>query len=166
MVGVLIIIPPVIAAGEAEGPPTSASAPATRPATAPATQAVVPEEAKRLFRRMEELGREFDPALADLYDDAAVIRNTRRYPNGQSRTMTIAAPRYKQMIRTLMPAAKARGDLSTYSDVTFTLAGDRIRIDAMRYSHLKEYSSPISWLVGPSEGGAWLVFQEISESRP
>lgn len=114
---------------------------------------------------MEQLGRAFDPALAELYDDSAVIRNTRIYPDGSTRVMTFPAPKYKQLLRSLMPVAKARGDVSTLRDVTFTAEGDRVRIDAIRYSHLKNYTSPISWLVGRNEDEDWVIFEEISESR-
>jgi len=49
------------------------------------------EKAKALFTRYVELEKEFDPSVADLYSDDAVIRNTRRYPNAQVRTIEIPA---------------------------------------------------------------------------
>jgi hypothetical protein len=65
-----------------------------------------------------------------------------------------------------MPLAKEKGDRSTYSDVAYTQDRERVRITATRYSELKKYSSPISLLVGPSDDGKWLIFKELSESRP
>ena len=41
-----------------------------------------------------------------------------------------------------------------------------MRISATRYSELKKYASPFSLLVGPGLDGNWLIFEEISESRP
>ena len=76
------------------------------------------------------------------------------------------APRYKTLIREAMPIAKARGDRNTFSNVRYTTEGARVRIHASRFSELKNYTSPISLLVGPSPAGKWLIYEEISESRP
>jgi hypothetical protein len=65
-----------------------------------------------------------------------------------------------------MPQAKAAGDSSSYSDVKFIPDGERVRIEATRYSELKKYSSPFALLVGPGENGTWQIFEEVGESRP
>jgi len=124
------------------------------------------EHARQLFDRYVALGAAYDEAVADLYADSAFIKNTRRYPDGQSRSMTMPALTYKSLIRQVMPQAKEAGDLSTYSDVKFIPEGARVRIEATRYSELKKYSSPFALLVGPSEDGTWLIFEEVGESRP
>lgn len=123
-------------------------------------------QARGLFERYVALGSAFDESVADLYADSAFIKNTRRYPDGQSRSMTMPALSYKSLIRQVMPQAKAAGDLSTYSDIKYTPEGDRVRIEATRYSELKKYSSPFSLLVGPGDGGNWQIFEEVAESRP
>jgi hypothetical protein len=122
--------------------------------------------AKELFDRYIRLERAFDPAVAELYSDDAIIRNKRTYPDGQVRELTMPAPKFKQLVRAVVPLAKLRGDTSTYSDVTYTPEGDGVRIEADRYSKLKKYHSPISILVKPSGSGAWLIYEEISESQP
>lgn len=122
--------------------------------------------AKALFVRYVTLGHTFDPAVADLYSDSAVIRNKRLYPTGQERILTMPAPQYKAFIRQAMQLAKDRGDISTYSEVKYTVEGAGVRITATRFSELKRYSSPVSLLVGPAEGKAWLILEELSESRP
>ena len=124
------------------------------------------EHARALFERYVSLGHAFDPAVADLYSDSAVIRNKRFYPTGQERVLTMPAPQYKALIRQAMPLAKARGDMSTYSEVKYTVERAGVRITATRFSELKRYSSPITLLVGPAEGEAWLILEEFSESRP
>ena len=124
------------------------------------------EPAKQLFQKYITLENKFDPSVADLYADDALIRNTRRYPNGQKRTIDIPALKYKELIRTAMPLAKARGDRNRYSQVKYKPEGNNVRITAMRYSLLKKYSSPISLLVGPNTKGDWIVLEEISESIP
>ena len=123
-------------------------------------------KAKELFERYVALAHAFDTAAADLYSDDAKIQNTRTYPTGEKRTLTVPAPDYKKLIRGAMPLAKARGDTSTYSDIQYAPEGERVRITCTRFSELKKYSSPLSLLVGADKEGKWLIFEEISESRP
>lgn len=128
--------------------------------------ATTESEARGLFTRYQSLERTFNPAIADLYCDSALIRNVRHYPTGEQRTMEFPAPQYKALIRTMMPTAKARDDFSTYSDVRVTIEGDNVRIVATRYSNLRKYVSPISILVGACPGGRLGILQELSQSRP
>ena len=132
----------------------------------PAATAAAIAEARRLFKRYVALEQAFDPAAADLYADEAVIQNKRKYPDGQVKTMSMPAPKYKALIRSAMPAAKARNDRSTYSDVRYSAEGAGVRITAQRFSELKKYTSPLSMLVKPDARGAWLIFEELSESQP
>jgi len=124
------------------------------------------DAAKQLFDQYVAFGHAYDPGVADLYADDALIRNKRTYPTGEVREMTVPAAKYKTLIRQVMPLARARGDRSTYSDVSYTAEGGRVRIKASRFSELKNYTSPLSLLVGPSPGGKWLIYEELSESRP
>ena len=134
--------------------------------TAPAWGQSATDAAKQLFDQYVALGHAYDPGVADLYADDALIRNKRTYPTGEVREMTVPAAKYKTLIRQVMPLARARGDRSTYSDVSYTAEGGRVRIKASRFSELKNYTSPLSVLVGPSPGGKWLIYEELSESRP
>lgn len=122
--------------------------------------------AEEIFSQYRSLESSFDPRAADLYCDSALIRNVRTYPNGQQRALEFPAPKYKELIRAAMPLAKAQGDSSTYSDITFTPEGKGVRIHATRYSVLKQYSSPISLLVGACDGGRWAILEELSQSQP
>ena len=124
------------------------------------------EKARALFELYVERGREFDPALADLYSDEAVIKNKRGDPAGEVRELSMPAPQYKDLIRQALPVAKVRGDTSTFSDVEYAIEGDGVRIKADRFSEMKNYHSPISILVKPTSSGEWLIFEELSESRP
>ena len=124
------------------------------------------DEAKKLFKRYTDSERNFDPAVADLYSDDAKIQNKRTYPDGTVRVSTVPAPKYKELIRAAMPLAKERGDTNTYSKVKYVAEGQKMRITANRFSSLKKYSSPVSLLVGPSPRGSWLIFEELSESKP
>ncbi len=124
------------------------------------------EEAKKFFSRYVALELTYDTTSADLYDDHAIIRNTRRYPDGKVRVITIEPQQYKSLIVAAMPLAQARGDKSTYSKMSYIVEGDRVRIRCTRYSELKKYSSPMELIVGPDASGAWKIFQELTESRP
>lgn len=121
--------------------------------------------ARAFFERYVRLEHAFDPAQADLYADDAKILNKRIYPNGKEASIPIAALRYKNLIRTGMADAKAKGDISNYTNETYTLEGNMVRIKATRYSVLKKYSAPISQLVGPDANGVWVIHEEISESH-
>lgn len=130
-------------------------------------QAATPEQnAADLFSRYQTLGRAFDPAAADLYAGNAKITNKRTYPTGEVKEMSLPAKQYKALVRAAMPAAKARGDTSTYSDIVYTVEGNTVRIAATRFSELKKYSSRFILVVGPSADGSWQIFEEHSESRP
>jgi hypothetical protein len=122
--------------------------------------------ARQLFQKYIALGNAFDSSLADLYSDEALIRNTRRYPNGQKRTIEIPAAKYKELIRSAIAIAKAKGDKNRYSSVKYKREGGNVRISATRYSLMKKYSSPISLLVGANKEGEWQILEEISESIP
>lgn len=123
-------------------------------------------DAQAVFKRYSSLEAAFDPAIADLYADDALIKNRRVYPDGTVRELVMPAHRYKQMLRTVMPLAKARGDYSTYSKVSFSREGEGVRVTANRFSVLKKYQSPLSLLFIRSSSGVWLIHEELSESRP
>lgn len=123
-------------------------------------------EAKDFFAEYIRLEHAFDPAIANLYANEAIIRNKRTYPTGQVRELSMPASKYKELLRASMPLAKQRGDTSTYTDISYSPERNGIRISADRYSELKNYHSPISILVKPTKSQAWLIYEEISESQP
>lgn len=123
-------------------------------------------KAQQIFERYQALERSFDPAVADLYCSTALIRNTRTYPNGTQRALELPVGKYQEVIRATMPLAKAKGDYSTYSSVVYTPEGSGVRVTASRYSVLKQYTSPVSLLIGPCNGGDWAILEELSQSQP
>ena len=124
------------------------------------------DKAAGLFARYVSLAEAFDPALADLYSDSAVITNKRTYPGGEVRELSLPASQYKALVKAAMPSAQARGDLDTYTDVSYATEGERVRITASRHSLLKDYTSPIVLVVGAGADGQWLILEEHTESRP
>ncbi len=123
------------------------------------------DSARQLFARYAELENAHDPAVADLYADEAFIKTRRSMPMGDPQEITVPAAKHKMLLRQNMAVAKARGERSAYSDVTYTVEGNFVRIGALRSSHPKKDAAPISLLVGPSPGGKWLIYEELSESR-
>ena len=124
------------------------------------------DRAKEIFNRYVSLSDKFDPAVADLYSDEAKIKNTRTYPNGETRVITFEAKKYKALIRTAMPLAKARGDTNKYTEVTYLEKDSKVTITATRFSNLKKYSSPINLVVGADPEGKWRILEEASQSKP
>jgi hypothetical protein len=124
------------------------------------------DAAKQFFAQYVALEQAYDPGVADLYADEALIKTKRRPPMGDVQNVTIPAPQYKTFLRGRMPVARARGDRSTYSDVIYTPEGPFVRINAVRVSEPRKSQSPISLLVGQSPSGRWLIYEELSESQP
>lgn len=121
--------------------------------------------AESVFDRFVALSDAYDPALASLYTDDAVIRSVRRYPNGTSRTVQLTGANYKRLIRAAMPVARQRGDRDTFTGLSLEPDGDRIRIRCTRYSELKQYASPFE-LVVARVGSRWRIVEELSETQP
>lgn len=122
--------------------------------------------ARSIFEKFVVLEQAYDPAVADLYADNAIITNKRVYPFGRVRELTVPADKYKALIKGAMPLAKAKGDYSTYSDLTLTQEGNAVRIKGTRFSVLKKYESPFSMLFQQSADGTWKITEEISQSQP
>ncbi|OGV42276.1 MAG: hypothetical protein A2X46_15595 [Lentisphaerae bacterium GWF2_57_35] len=122
--------------------------------------------AKDVFNQYVTLSNSFDASVIDLYSDNAFIQNTRIYPDGRRRALTMSAQKYKQLIRCSMPLAKQRGDTDTYRDVSYAVENGNVRIKAIRHNNMKDYDSPISILVAESGVRKWLIVEEITESKP
>ena len=133
-------------------------------ATAQANEAV--QQAQAFLTKYVETYHSFDPGVADLYSDDAVIQNTRTYPTGEVRRLTIPALQYKALLRQTMSLAKQRGDRSQYTEPKFSQEGAAVRIQLTRYSEMKKHTSPLALLVAPDKGGRWVVLEEYSESIP
>src|SRR3954470_17649193 len=111
-------------------------------------------KAKAFFQHYVELEHAFDPAIADLYSDQAVIKNTQYTVDGKVVPLTKPVAKYKQVLRDYMKTkARQIGDVSNYSNDTYTQEGNRVRIKVTRYLSIEKVSSPVSLLVGPDATG-------------
>ena len=123
------------------------------------------DAAKQLFAQYIALERAYDPGIANLYADDALIKTRRKPPMGDPVDVIVPAPKYKTQLRELASVAKVRGDRNTYSDVTYTPESELVRINALRFSGSRKQAGLFRLLVGPSPGGQWLIYEELSESQ-
>ncbi|HSD16610.1 MAG TPA: hypothetical protein VLC71_05025 [Thermomonas sp.] len=121
-------------------------------------------DAQKLFEQYQDMQRNFDPAVAGLYCDTAVIRKTGTSSTGERRTKSLPAPKYKEFIESAMFLAEETGDYIAYSNVRFAQEPGGIRINADRYSVLKTNSSSVSLLVGSCNGQPAII-EELSQSH-
>ena len=61
-----------------------------------------------------KLADEFDPLMANLYSDYALIQNTVLNSDGSQKTRLLPAPYYKSIIANTMQMAKEMGDTYTF----------------------------------------------------
>jgi hypothetical protein len=131
------------------------------------SQAVTPAEGEKFFARYVALGEAFDVAVTELYLDDSRIRSLRRYPPGQEKTLEMTGAQWKQLIRSTMPLAKAKGDRGEFGNLRFEAAGNLLRIRADRYSVLKCYrDNGYYMLVGRQPDGRLQVVEEYMETQP
>jgi hypothetical protein len=136
-------------------------------ATSAWSQAVTPAEGEKFFARYVALGEAFDVAVTELYLEDSRIRSLRRYPASQERILEMTGAQWKQLIRSAMPLAKAKGDRSEFGNLRFEAAGNLLRIRADRYSVLKCYQdNGYYMLVGRQPDGRLQVVEEYMETQP
>lgn len=78
------------------------------------------DEPLGLFDRYIQLGESFDPDVANLYSDDAVIYAHRVYPHGLERSMELTGAQWKELMSRVMPIAKAQNDKSAFSNIAVT----------------------------------------------
>lgn len=108
----------------------------------------------------------YDPTVANLYADKALIQVKRVLPTGDHWTEYIPALHYKAMLRQLMPLAKVSGDVSDYTVVKQSSAKKgRIKFKLSRYDRMGRYDAPVELVVGPhpNQPNDWLIYEEYSE---
>lgn len=125
------------------------------------------QSARALFKTYAEYQQSSDPRLADLFDDSALIKSTLRDGTPSGKTVQLAAPRYKSLMRVPNSPRNRPSDTLKYSDEIYSPeSGNRVRVSAKRHSRSSGEEFPTSLLVGPDADGTWRIFEEISEFRP
>ncbi len=123
-------------------------------------------EAQRIFKQYSEMEHQYDPLQADLYANAAVIKDTRIYQDGQSKTLNWSGESYKQIVKARMPVLKARNEQFSYSQMSFTREGNNVRVRCQRFNQNKKFSSPVELLIGKTEKNAYKIIEESFQSQP
>jgi len=124
------------------------------------------QDARAVFDRYMALGEAFDPAVAQLYTDDAVIKGLIRYPNGTERGLKMSGAQWKKMVDAVIPLAKANNDISEYKDVRVEDIGGAIRISARRYSRVKCYWDPNHYMVLRKQpDGSMKITEEYMETQ-
>jgi hypothetical protein len=114
--------------------------------------------AKALFAKYIKLERAFDPALGDLYaPNAQVIAFG---VGGQK--LSFDGGMMKEMLKTSMPAAKAKNDTVEYKNVSYLADGQFVTIKATRHSNLKNADTPYRLVVASRDGKNWYIVQEVA----
>lgn len=133
-----------------------------------AQMSVAAESPQDFFQRFDQLGQRFDPSVADLYSDGASIKIYRRYPTGLERSMEMAGTEWKALVRKVMPAASAKNDKSTFTNVRYSaLTATKVKINADRYAVRKCYTDPAYYLVIEMQpNGRYSIVEEHFETKP
>lgn len=124
-------------------------------------------EARDFLARYIALGEAFDPAVAELYADDALVKAYRRYPFGLERAMEMSGVAWKELIRTAMPWAKAQNDRSDFRVPEFQVDGGRVKIKANRYSFRKCYLDTGYYMIlARQPDGSLRIVEEYTETQP
>ena len=121
--------------------------------------------AQEFFDRYQQLERSFDPELASLYDEDAVIWVTRIYSNGVVRQLKIPGDVYRMAIRQSRDKAAEYGDFNEYSEVQFEPRQQGVEIQATRFNLWRNYRSPYFAFVQADDGGKWRIVEERFETQ-
>jgi hypothetical protein len=119
--------------------------------------------AKEAFEKFVRLSQACDPAVAGAYSDAAKIAITAIYPDGTKKEMALSGVQAKAIIPQAVAEAKRKGDIDDFSEVTYAVEGEHVRVKAKKFNRLKKYTAPVEFLFGP-ERGEWKIFEEVNQS--
>ncbi len=123
-------------------------------------------KAKKFYKEYVELQQSFAPRVYDLYDEDIIFRNVRHLPDGEDRAVEYNKEQLGEALAQALPSQAARGEALVYSEATYAVEKDRVRIKCTRSSEKLKYTSKVELLVGPDGKGDWKIFSETSESRP
>jgi hypothetical protein len=123
------------------------------------------ERARQVIESYVNLERAYDPRLADLYADEAVIKANQSGPNGESQWVTAQGWQYKKMIRDAMPRFRAQGFKASYSGARYELSGKNVRVSVMQYVDKSRSSNPVQWTIGPGRTSQWLILEQVIVQR-
>ena len=117
------------------------------------------------FDRYQELSRNFDVSVTQLYSDEAEIIGVRKMPDGVEQTLRVEGKKWKEMIYDAMELGKQRGDISEFSDIKVRVEGNRAKITATRYATVKcYYDKRYYMIISAADSGELQISEEFMES--
>lgn len=123
-----------------------------------------PEE---FFKKYVSLGDNFDLSVVNLYSDKAKIHSYRVYPHGLERSMELSGAEWKKLVVNTMALAKAKNDLSQFSDIEYVKTKSGFKIKANRYSVRKCYiDKGYFMIVERTLGNEFQIIEEYMETQP
>jgi hypothetical protein len=123
------------------------------------------ERARQVIESYVSLERAYDPRLADLYADEAIIKVNQTGPNGESQWVTAQGWQYKKMVRDSLPKSRAKGYRAAYSGARYEMYGKKVRVSVMQYVEKSGTSNPVQWVIGPGRTSQWLILEEVAVRR-
>lgn len=104
------------------------------------TSQVLPETpAERFMKRYQHLSDTYDPAIAELYADDAVLKTSYTRMSGEIVEMSFTGAQYKELVPKVSPLAKARQDRSELKDLRYEAIEGGVRVRATKVSISKCY---------------------------
>jgi len=123
-------------------------------------------DAQRLFKQFVDLEHAYDPAQADLFASSAVIKDTRVYQDGPTKTYNWTGDNYRAIIKAQLPVQKVRGEQYNYSQVSYMREGNNVRIKCTRSMPQRKFSAPFELLLAPSAKQGYKIIEETFQSQP
>ncbi|MEM9255897.1 MAG: hypothetical protein AAGA91_10630 [Pseudomonadota bacterium] len=120
---------------------------------------------RAFFERYAALNEAYDPALADLYANEAVILAARKTSVGSEQIMRLEGRRWKELVAANLEQARQRGDRSEFSDIEVTLQGRQATITASRYAVLSCFTDDRYYMIVKTvETGSIEIVEEFVET--
>lgn len=122
------------------------------------------EKAKAFVDTYISMNRTFDPKLADLFSDKAVIKQHQIDAKGKTTEVTLVTAKYKESLRNDFPkqVSVKDGQYIYFTDVEVKPEGDAFRATGRVNSKRWPVSRPFSLLVKQLESGGWQIIEESS----
>lgn len=120
------------------------------------------EAVKDFFEDYAQRSAEFDPSVAELYADSAILQGTQLMKDGSTKQVRMTGAQYKAMIPLINEQAKSLNDYSEYKDFEIEhIDEDEARILALRYSHYKCYEDHNYAMTVRKMEDQWRIVEEF-----
>lgn len=123
-------------------------------------------QVRNFFNTYVELEKAYDPAIAELYSDGALLRIKVLKPDGQEQHLELSGGQLKSLAKQIMAEAKARGSKTVYRDVQVSLNGNTAKIKTQRRSNVECYLDKTHTIVLLQQANGDLLIVEERYTTP